>query len=72
MGCHVLLQGIFPTQGSNRRLLRWLLGAGRLFAPEPRGSPFYTQQRVNLKLLIYPSTPLSPLMIVSLLSTSVL
>ena len=24
VGCHVLLQGIFPTQGSNQRLL-WLL-----------------------------------------------
>ena len=27
MGCHFLLQGIFPTQGSNRGLLhcRWIL-----------------------------------------------
>ena len=23
MGCHLLLQGIFPTQGSNRCLLHW-------------------------------------------------
>ena len=23
MGCHFLLQGIFPTQGSNLRLLHW-------------------------------------------------
>ena len=23
VGCHALLQGIFPTQGSNSRLLRW-------------------------------------------------
>ena len=23
MGCHSLLQGIFPTQGSNMYLLRW-------------------------------------------------
>ena len=23
MGCHYLLQGIFPTQGSNLRLLHW-------------------------------------------------
>ena len=23
MGCRFLLQGIFPTQGSNLRLLRW-------------------------------------------------
>jgi len=27
VGCHALLQGIFPTQGSNSRLLhcRWIL-----------------------------------------------
>ena len=25
MGCHFLLQGIFPTQGSNQRLLHWEL-----------------------------------------------
>ena len=23
MGCHFLLQGIFPTQGSNPHLLHW-------------------------------------------------
>ena len=30
MGCHALLQGIFPTQGSNQsllRLLRWQAGS---------------------------------------------
>ena len=26
VGCHALLQGIFPTQGSNPRLLRFLHG----------------------------------------------
>ena len=25
MSCHFLLQGIFPTQGSNQRLLHWEL-----------------------------------------------
>ena len=26
-GCHGLLQGIFPTQGSNPRLLHWQAGS---------------------------------------------
>ena len=41
MGCHSLLQGIFPTQGSNLSLLHWRLNlyftllAGRFFTAEP-------------------------------------
>ena len=35
VGCHFLLQGIFPTQGSNLRLLL----AGRFFATEPPRKP---------------------------------
>ena len=31
VGCHALLQGIFPTQGSNLRLLHLPALAGRLF-----------------------------------------
>ena len=31
MGCHAFLQGIFPTQGLNRRLFRVLQGAGKFF-----------------------------------------
>ena len=27
VGCHLLLQGIFPTQGSNPRLLHWQVGS---------------------------------------------
>ena len=27
MGCHVLLQGIFPTQGLNLHLLHWQAGS---------------------------------------------
>ena len=27
MGCHFLLQGIFPTQGSNPHLLHWQVGS---------------------------------------------
>ena len=36
VGCHFLLQGVFPTQGSNPRLLhcRWF------FTTEPPGKPF--------------------------------
>ena len=40
MGCHALLQGIFPTQGSNQyllRLLHWLAGSLPLAPPgKPR------------------------------------
>ena len=35
MGCHALLQGIFPTQGSNR-LLHWQAGSLSL---APLGKP---------------------------------
>ena len=30
VGCHFLLQGIFPTQGSNLRLLHWQADSLRL------------------------------------------
>ena len=39
MGCHALLQGIFPTQGSNRHflcLLHWQAGS---LPSEPLGKP---------------------------------
>ena len=38
VGCHALLQGIFPTQGSNTRvlcLLNWQGGSLPLAPPEP-------------------------------------
>ena len=39
MGCHFLLQGIFPTQGSNLSLL-YLLHRRQIFLPaEPSGKP---------------------------------
>ena len=38
MGCHALLQGIFPTQGSNPCLQQW---AGRFFTAEPPEKPSY-------------------------------
>ena len=40
MGCLSLLQGIFPTQGSNPGLL--VLQAGDSLAAEPQGKPKYT------------------------------
>ena len=36
VGCHFLLQGIFPTQGSNSSPVL----AGRFFTTEPPGKPF--------------------------------
>ena len=36
MGCHSLLQGIFPTQGSNLCLLHWKVGS---LLSEPPGKP---------------------------------
>ena len=40
VGCHALLQGIFPTQGSNPCLL-WSYIAGGFFTAEPPGSPIF-------------------------------
>ena len=39
VGCHFLLQGIFPIQGSNMRLLHWQADSLSLCH---QGSPFYT------------------------------
>ena len=36
MGCHALLQGIFPTQGLNPRLLHWQVDS---LLAEPPGKP---------------------------------
>ena len=33
VGCHVLLQGIFPAQGSNPHLLHWQVGSLPLAPP---------------------------------------
>ena len=38
MGCHFLLQGIFPTQGSNSHLWPWQADS---FSSEPPGKPVY-------------------------------
>ena len=51
VGCHTLLQGIFPTQGSNTHLLlgRWVLfhwGAGK----GPAGLPVHSRLPLHLTL----------------------
>ena len=38
VGCHALLQGIFPTRGSNPHLLHWQVGTS---PPAPLGKPVY-------------------------------
>ena len=42
MGCHVLLQGFFPTQQSNTRLLRLLHGQVDSLPLSHQGFPSYT------------------------------
>ena len=56
MGCYALLQGIFPTQGSNLRLLRLLHCRCVLYLAEPLGihskatyMPFEKKTTSNLK-----------------------
>ena len=39
MGCHFLLQGIFPIQGSNPGFLQVFCVAGGFFTTEPLGKP---------------------------------
>ena len=42
MGCHALLQGIFPTQGSNLHLLCFLHWQPGSLPAEPSGKPWIT------------------------------
>ena len=46
MGCHFLLQGIFPTQGSNRGLLHWQLDSLPL---SHQGSPNFLEVTTDRK-----------------------
>ena len=48
VGCHFLLQGIFPTQGSNPRLLCLLQGQARSLPLAPPGKP-HTYTHILLK-----------------------
>ena len=52
-GCHALLQGIFPTQGSNLRPLRLLLCQVYSLALIHWRSPCAWVRLSNLKLMIY-------------------
>ena len=45
MGCHALLQGTFPTQGSNWSLLHWQAGSLPL---SHEGSPIFMTQLTAL------------------------
>ena len=51
VACHALLQGIFPTQGSNPHLV-WSCIAGGFFITEPPRKPL-TVTLVILNLIIY-------------------
>ena len=42
LGCHALLQGIFPTQKSSPCLLHLLHYKGIFFTTEPLGKPIYS------------------------------
>ena len=54
-GCHALLQGIFPTQESNTRLLHLLHWQAGSLPLAPPGKPLetYTQSHICLKFAIY-------------------
>ena len=52
VGCHFLLQGIFPTQGSNPCLLHWQVDSLPLTEPPLKPTLFYTGHKfTSLKLL---------------------
>ena len=50
MGCHFLLQGIFPTQGSNLCFLRWQVGSSPLSHLENVTNHPQTKQHKNTPL----------------------
>ena len=50
VGCHALLQGIFPTQGSNLHLLRLLHRQAGTLPLVPPGKPLKTSFNLNYSL----------------------
>ena len=50
MGCHLLLQGIFPTQGLNPRLLHLLHWQAGDLSPSTGATIFLILQRRKLRL----------------------
>ena len=59
VGCHFLLQGIFPTQGSNLNLLHWQAGSLPL-SHQGRPSLDLAHSRLEVLTLIQSSHPLNP------------
>ena len=52
MGCHALLQGIFPTQGSNPRLLHFLHWQEGSLPLAPPGKPLENSIRLGVEPMI--------------------
>ena len=52
VGCHFLLQGNFPTQGSNLGLQHW----GQTLPSEPPGNPFNNYQPIDNFLCLFRSS----------------
>ena len=52
VGCHFLLQGIFPTQGSSPSLLHWQVN---FFTTEPPGSSIFpfTRQKIPWEIHVF-------------------
>ena len=50
MGCHVLLQGIFLTQGLNQSLLHWQVSSS---PPAPPGKPLLSRYTTPKKIFVY-------------------
>ena len=71
VGCHFLLQGIFPIQGSNPHLLHWQVGS---LPHHHLGSPLY--ESLTILLLSFGSVVTSPLpfliLVICVFSTFVL
>ena len=52
VGCHFLLQGIFPSQGSNPHLLHWQTLAVRFLTTEPSGFVLWAFYRLISSLCV--------------------
>ena len=59
MGCHALLQGIFPTQGSNPRLLHFLHWQEGSLPLAPPGKPLENSIRLGVEPVIAASVSMS-------------
>ena len=56
LGCHFLLWGVFPTQGSNLGLLHWQAGSLPLShqgSPKERTSQYRVSYKASLLLFVY-------------------